>query len=69
MARGDGMLVRLGKHKDAWALQTPGIVPMFSGARRMQGWVRADSKAYGDDAFRHKLLTCARDFVRSLPMK
>lgn len=42
---------------------------MFSGARRMQGWVRADSKAYGDDAFRHKLLTGALDFVRSLPMK
>lgn len=42
---------------------------MFSGTRRMQGWVRADSQAYGDDALRHKLLTYALDFVRSLPMK
>lgn len=68
-ARTDGMLVRLGKDKDAWALQTPGIAPMFSGTRRTQGWVRADSQAYGDDALRHKLLTCALDFVRSLPIK
>lgn len=42
---------------------------MFSGTRRMQGWVRAASQAYGDDALRHKLLTCALDFVRSLPLK
>lgn len=68
-ARNDGMLVRLGRDKDGWALATPGIVPMFSGTRRMQGWVRADSQAYGDDALRHKLLTCALDFVRSLPIK
>ncbi|EQD52994.1 hypothetical protein B1A_12535 [mine drainage metagenome] len=68
-ARDDGMLVRLGKGKDTWALQIPGIVPMFSGARRMHGWVRADPEAYGDDTLRRKLVTCALDFVRSLPME
>ncbi|MHB1516607.1 MAG: cold-shock protein [Acidiferrobacteraceae bacterium] len=67
-ARDDGMLVRLGKGKDTWALQIPGILPMFSGTRRMHGWVRADPKAYGDDALRSKLVTCALDFVRSFPM-
>jgi len=68
-ARGDGMLVRLGKDKDAWALQVPGVAPMILGTRRMHGWVRADSQAYGDDALRRKLVTRALDFVRSLPRK
>jgi hypothetical protein len=66
-AREDSMLVRLGKGNDAWALQMPSIVPMRSGERVMQGWVRADSQAYGDDALRRKLIACALDFVRSLP--
>lgn len=68
-ARDDGMLVRLGKDNDAWALKMPGIVPMISGTRRMHGWVRADSRAFGDDVLRHKLLTRALGFVRSLPVK
>ena len=68
-ARDDGMLVRLGKDKDSWALQIPGIVPMFSGDRRMNGWVRAAQEAYGDDALRRRLLDAALEFVRSLPTK
>jgi hypothetical protein len=68
-ARHDGMLARLGKGNDAWALQIPGIVPMFSGSRRMHGWVRADSQAYGEDALRRKLIDCALAFVRPLPRK
>jgi TfoX/Sxy family transcriptional regulator of competence genes len=31
--RDDGMLVRLGKNNDHWALQLPGAVPMVSRAR------------------------------------
>lgn len=68
-ARHDGLLVRLGKDKDAWALQMHGIVPMIMGERRMHGWVRAAPEAYGDDSLRRKLLDAALAFVRSLPMK
>lgn len=68
-ARGDGVLVRLGKGHDAWALKTPGISPMLSGSRRMHGWVRADLRAFGDDTLRDKLLARALAFVRTLPSK
>ncbi len=68
-ARDTGMLVRLGKGNDGWALALPGIVPMIMQGRRMQGWVRAGPDAYGDDALRGKLLDAALAFVRSLPAK
>lgn len=32
-AREDGMLARLGKGRDGWALATPGIAPMISRGR------------------------------------
>src|ERR1700709_306334 len=62
-ARDDGMLVRLGKDRDAWALKIPGIVPMLSRGRRMEGWVWAASEAYGSDALRHKLIDTALEFA------
>jgi hypothetical protein len=68
-ARSDSMLVRLGKGEDTWALKLPGIVPMQSRGRPMQGWVRAGPDAYGDDAVRKRLLTAAIEFVRTLPAK
>jgi len=68
-ARDDGMLIRLGKGNDAWALQVPGIVPMISRGQVMQGWVRADSQVYGNDELRSKLLSSALRFVRTLPEK
>ena len=68
-ARNDGMLVRLGKGNDAWALATPGIAPMIMQERQMHGWVRAAPEAYEDDALRRKLLKAAFDFNRSLPKK
>ena len=68
-ARDDGLLARLGKGNDAWALATPGIAPMISQGRPMHGWVRATPEAYGDDALRRKLLNAALDFTRSLPKK
>lgn len=68
-ARDDGMLVRLGKGHDAWALQTSGIVPMLSGGRTMQGWVRCSPDVCGDDALRRQLLAHAMEFVRSLREK
>ena len=68
-ARDDGMLVRLGKGNDTWALSTPGIAPMIMRGRQMHGWVRAAQEAYEDDALRRKLLKAALDFARSLPRK
>ena len=68
-ARADGMLARLGRDRDGWALAMPDIVPMISRGRRMQGWVRAGPAAFGDDALRRRLIDAARAFVRSLPAK
>jgi hypothetical protein len=67
--RDDGMLVRLGKGNDGWALEIPGVVQMLSGGRPMQGWVRASAAVYGDDALRRRLLDAALAHVRSLPAK
>src|SRR5690349_3416544 len=66
-ARADGMLVRLGKGKDAWALELKGVKPMISRGKHMHGWVRADSRVYGNDGKRRKLITAALKFVGSLP--
>ena len=68
-ARNDGMLVRLGKGNDAWALATPGIAPMITQGRPMHGWIRATPEVYEDDALRRNLLKAALDFTRSLPKK
>jgi hypothetical protein len=68
-ARQDGMLARLGKDQDAWALALPEVVPMMSRGRRMQGWVRAGPGAFGDDGLRRKLVAAAVAFVQSLPKK
>jgi hypothetical protein len=68
-ARVDGMLVRLGKGNDAWALELKAVKPMISCGRHMHGWVRADSSVYGDDQTRRKLIAGALKFVNSLPGK
>jgi len=68
-ARDDGMLIRLGRDKEGWALKLPDIVPMISRGRRMHGWVRAGADAFGDDVLRRKLINSALAFVRSLPPK
>ncbi len=68
-AREDGMLARLGKGKDSWALALPGVAPMILRGRVMGGWVRAGPEAYGDDALRRRLIAAALDFVRTLPPK
>ncbi|MCV9961081.1 TfoX/Sxy family protein [Pararhizobium sp. BT-229] len=68
-ARHDGMLVRLGKGNDGWALALAGIELMVMGDRQMNGWVRACEKAYGEDALRRRLISAAIDFVERLPGK
>ncbi|HLG86522.1 MAG TPA: TfoX/Sxy family protein [Alphaproteobacteria bacterium] len=64
-----GLLVRLGKGNDGWALDQADVEPMIMHGRRMEGWLRAGPDAYGDDAIRRKLLDAALTFVRSLPVK
>ena len=66
-ARDDGMLARLGKGGDAWALALQDVVPMISRGRAMKGWVRAGPMAFGDDALRRRLIAAALGFVQSLP--
>jgi TfoX/Sxy family transcriptional regulator of competence genes len=68
-ARDAGMLVRLGKDGDAWALKHAGIARAVMGGRTMLGWVRADQSAYADDRLRAKLLHAALEFNRTLPKK
>ncbi|TCL72164.1 hypothetical protein EV286_105425 [Rhizobium sp. BK251] len=68
-AREDGMLVRLGKGNDGWALALSGVSQMLAGERAMPGWVRANADVYGDDALRRRLLDAALAFVESLPSK
>jgi hypothetical protein len=68
-ARSDGMLARLGKGNDAWALALPDIGPMISAGRPMDGWVRAGPAAYGDEEVRARLIEAALAFVKGLPPK
>jgi hypothetical protein len=68
-AREDGLLARLGKGEDGWALALDGVSPMISRGRPMSGGVRAGPDAYGDDALRRRLLSAAVGFVRGLPAK
>jgi hypothetical protein len=68
-ARSDGMLARLGKGRDAWALALPDVSPMMSRGRPMDGWVRAGPATNGDDALRARLIEAALAFGKSLPPK
>ncbi|OWV79092.1 cold-shock protein [Rhizobium sp. R634] len=68
-ARSDGMLIRLGRGNDGWALALPGVIQMLSGERAMHGWVRATADVYGDDVLRRRLLDGALAYAESLPGK
>ena len=68
-ARQDGLLLRLGKGHDGWALEQPGVKRMEMRGRALEGWVRAGPDAYGDDEVRQKLLDAALSFVQGLPAK
>jgi hypothetical protein len=68
-ARRGGMLVRLGKENEAWALEFSGITSMILRGRKMHGWVRASPEAYANEEIREKLLKSALEFNRTLPKK
>lgn len=65
-ARDDGLLFRLGKGNDAWALALPGIEQMVSRGKLMGGWIRADARVIADDALRRRLFHAAIQFVSAL---
>jgi hypothetical protein len=64
-----GMLVRLGKGQDGWALEHAGVEPMRMTGHSMPGWIRVHPDAYGDDDLRGRLIEGALSFVRTLPPK
>jgi hypothetical protein len=68
-ARDVGMMVRLGKGNDGWALELPDVAPMVMSGKQMPGWVRAGPDACADDETRKRLLDAAVAFVRMLPPK
>ena len=65
-----GIMVRLGKGEDGWALAHPEIVTVTMGERATPGWVRVSPDASRDDeALRRKLMKKAIAFVSALPPK
>ena len=62
-----GILIRLGKGRDAWALDEGVVEPMVMGDKPMAGWVRIP--AAHDPALRHRLLAAAQEFALTLPAK
>ena len=65
----DGVMVRLGKGNEAWALEVDGITPFTNGQQPMPGWVLVAPEAFANDALARKLIDGARSFVRELPPK
>ncbi|MFT4039612.1 MAG: TfoX/Sxy family protein [Thermomicrobiales bacterium] len=68
-ANHDGVMVRLGKGNDAWALELDGITPMAAGTRVMPGWVRVSPERFADHDLARRLLADAQRVVASLPPK
>jgi hypothetical protein len=64
-----GIMVRLGKGNDAWALEEPDVAVMVMQGRTMSGWIRAGLDACADDDLRKRLLDKAIAFVATLPPK
>jgi len=64
-ARETGMMVRLGKGNDGWALEHPDVTQM----RNMGGWINVGRGACDDDGLRRRLLDAAVTFVGTLPPK
>lgn len=70
IASSRGMLARLGKGEDGWALAHPQVQTLVMGDRAMPGWVRVTHEASReDDALRRRLIAAALAFVRTLPSK
>ena len=64
-----GIMVRLGKGNDDWALEHEGVSRMVMSRGSMPGWVRAGTETCADEALRRRLLDAAVTFVGTLPPK
>jgi hypothetical protein len=69
-ARKDGgILVAVGKEREAQALQRPGARPMVHGGRRMSGFLWVDADAIEDDEALADWAAFAEKHVATLPPK
>lgn len=68
-AREDGVLVRLGRGHDSWALELDGVRPMISRGKVMAGWVSVTGQAFCEGELGYRLMAQATGFVRSLPCR
>ncbi|MDJ1016054.1 MAG: TfoX/Sxy family protein [Paracoccaceae bacterium] len=66
--QGGGMF-RVGKEREARALEIDGAGPMTFTGRKMGGMIDASDEAIADDARRDVLMALALENVRSLPPK
>lgn len=66
-ARHDGLMARLGRGNEAWAMALPGATNLLAGTRPMAGWVQVPPGLAADPAIRARLLDAARAFVATLP--
>jgi TfoX-like protein len=65
----DGVMVRLGKGSEQWALAEVGITPFINGEREMPGWVLVAPETFASDSLARSLIEGALAFVRALPPK
>ena len=68
-ANQDGVMIRLGKGNEAWALALDGITPFAAGQRPMPGWVLVAPETFADDALARTLIDGGLTFVQGLPGK
>ena len=68
-ARAGSLMLRVGPENEAWALELPNVSPVIMRGRRMNGYVRAAPRAYGDGAVLHRLIQAAVGFTLALPRK
>jgi hypothetical protein len=64
-----GVMVRLGKGNEQWALAKEGITPFTTGKRPMPGWVLVTPETFASDALARSLIEGALSFVRGLQPK
>ena len=68
-ANQDGVMIRLGKGHEAWALALDGITPFTTGQRPMPGWVLVAPETFADDTLARTLIERALTFLQGLPAK
>jgi TfoX/Sxy family transcriptional regulator of competence genes len=65
----EGGMARVGKDKEASALELEGIEPLSFTGRKMGGMVDIGEEVFADESTLREVLSLAREFVESLPAK